>query len=344
MTSHATARRCWLRAIGFLAMASALALSPLAVAADDDFYRGKTINIMVGNSAGGGHDAYARLLARYLPKHLAGAPAVIVQNMPGAASAKAVQYLDAAAPKDGTVMSEFSPDIITQALLEPDKVRIDFSKMQWVGSMTRDFRVCYAWHESGVHDWGTLTKAQKFNVGSGGVGSSSYINGAILMHVFGVHINQVLGYPGSNEIRLAIERRELDGACGSWSSVPTTWIDEKQIYPFVRFSGVELPGAPGVPYIIDLAAKPQDKQVLTLLLAAGEIARPFAMSQSVPVNRIAIVRRAFDQSIADPQLVAEAAKLDLPLAPLSGSAAADLIADIYGSSADVIAAAREAIR
>ena len=312
--------------------------------ANSDFYNGKTISLIVGNSAGGGHDAYARLLARHIARHIAGNPTLIVQNMPGAASSKAVLYLDAAAAKDGTVITTFAPDIITQSLLEPEKMKIDFTKFAWIGSMTRDFRACYAWHGVNVKSWDDLRKHPKFNVGSGAAGSSSYINGAILLHVFDVKINQVLGYPGSSEIRLAIERGELDGACGSWSSVPASWLSDNKITPLVRFSAIDLPDRKDVPYVVDLTPDPQAKRTLMLLLASGEIARPYIASQAVPADRVAILRRAFDQTMGDAQFNQEAEKQSLPIYPVSGPDAAALVSDIYRSSPEVVAAAREAIQ
>lgn len=333
------------RALPIAAAILALGLSaPAQTQSKSDFYSGKTVTIVVGYSSGGGHDSYARLLARHINRHIPGDPNLIVQNMPGAASAKAVMYLDANAPKDGTVMATFAPDIITQSLLEPEKMKIDFSKLAWVGSMTRDFRACYAWHGSNVKTWDDFRRHPKFNVGSGAVGSSSYINGAILMHVFGIKINQVLGYPGSSEIRLAIERGELDGACGSWSSVPTNWIKENKITPLVRFSAVDLPGGPNVPYIIDLAEGQREKQILNLLLASGEIARPYTMSLAVPPESVTILRRAFDQTMKDAKFLEEADKQKLPIYPVSGQDAATLVGSIYGSSPEIVAAARESIQ
>lgn len=333
---------CAARVVALLGACWGLGVAQSAVA--QDFYKGKTLSIIVGNSAGGGLDAYARLLARHYARHIAGNPTVIVQNVPGAATLKSVQYLDAGSPKDGTVMTTFAPDIVTQSLLEPETMKMNFTQFSWVGSITRDFRACYAWHASGVKSWDDLVKHPKFNVGSGAVGSSSYINGAILIQVFGVKINQVLGYPGSSEIRIALERGELDGSCGSWSSVPANWIDERKIYPLVRFSALDLPGAASAPYVVDLAGSESEKRALNLLLAAGEVARPYIMSRAVPADRLAILRKAFDASMIDPQFLADAEKQKLPVTPIAGAEAAALINAIYASSESEVAAAREAIR
>lgn len=331
-------------AIAAGAAVAAIGLGAGGAWAQADFYAGKTVTFVVGNSAGGGHDAYARLLSRHIARAIPGGPNLIVQNMPGAASSKAVMYLDQAAPKDGTVVTTFAPDIITQSLLEPEKMRIDFSKLAWVGSMTRDLRACYAWHATNVKTWDDLRKHPKFNVGSGAAGSSSYINGAILIHVFGIKINQVLGYPGSSEIRLAIERGELDGACGSWSSVPAAWVKDEKVHALVRFSAVDLPGRANVPYIVDRAETIDEKRILTLLLASGEIARPYVMSASVPSERVEILRRAFDATMKDAAFLGDAEKQSLPIYPVSGADAAALVKEIYGASPAVVAAARDAIQ
>lgn len=334
--------RCTVTVVTLFAVCVGLNIAQSAVA--QDFYKGKTLSIIVGNSAGGGLDAYARLLARHYARHIAGNPTIIVQNVPGAATLKSVQYLEAGSPKDGTVMTTFAPDIVTQSLLEPETMKVDFTQFAWVGSITRDFRACYAWHASGVKSWDDLVKHPKFNVGSGAVGSSSYINGAILIQLFGVKINQVLGYPGSSEIRIALERGELDGSCGSWSSVPANWLEERKIYPLVRFSELDLPGAASVPYVVDLAGSQSEKRALNLLLAAGEVARPYIMSRAVPADRLAMLRAAFDAVMKDPQFLADADKQKLPVTPISGAEAAKLIAGIYASTPQEVSAAREAIR
>ncbi|HKN08280.1 MAG TPA: hypothetical protein VJ376_02190, partial [Pseudomonadota bacterium] len=184
----------------------------------------KSLTIVVGSSPGGGYDIYARLLARHMSRHLRGAPSIIVQNLPGASSLKAVQYLDANAPKDGSVIAAFNPGLITDSLLNAEKLRFKFSEVAFVGSITRDLRACYAWGATGIRSWDDLKRAKQFNLGAPAPGTSSFINASMLKNLFGIAVHQVTGYAGSAQTRLAIERGELDGDCGAWSSVPQDWV------------------------------------------------------------------------------------------------------------------------
>src|SRR5262249_51778397 len=200
-----------------------------------DHHRGRLVR-------GCGYDTYARVLARHIGRHIPGQPSVTVQNMPGASSLKAVQYLDANAPKDGSVMAAFNPGLITESLLNADKIRFKFSDVAWVGSITRDLRACYAWAASGIKTWDDLKTYKRFNMGAPAPGTSSFINAAVLKNMFAIAVHQVTGYAGSAEQRLAIERGELDGDCGAWSSVPPEWISNKKINPVVKFTPLPIPG------------------------------------------------------------------------------------------------------
>jgi tripartite-type tricarboxylate transporter receptor subunit TctC len=184
----------------------------------------KTLRIVVGFSVGGGYDTYARMLSRHLGRHLPGTPVVIVQNMPGAAGLKALQYLDNGAPTDGSVITAFNPGSITEFLINPDTQRFNFLGVAWIGSISRDLRACYAWAATGIKSFDDLKRYKEFNMGAPARGTSSYINSAVLKTVFGVAVHHVVGYTGSAEQRLAIERGELDGDCGARSSLPADWL------------------------------------------------------------------------------------------------------------------------
>src|ERR1700681_2753125 len=162
----------------------------------DDFYKGKTFTIVVGFSPGGGYDVYARGLARHLAVHIPGNPGIIVQNQPGAGSLTAVRSLDVTAPKDGTVMTIFNPGLVTQSIVQPDKVKLDFRKFAWIGVVTPDFRVCYGYGPKGVNSWDDMMRRKEFVLGSTARGSGDYINGANLREVFRAPIKQILGFPG----------------------------------------------------------------------------------------------------------------------------------------------------
>jgi tripartite-type tricarboxylate transporter receptor subunit TctC len=313
-----------------------------ATAGAQDFYKGKTINVTVGFSPGGGYDINARAVARHLSKHVPGNPTVVVQNMPGAGSVTSVRYLDATAPKDGTVMTVFNPGLITQSVVEPEKVNLDFRKVAWVGVVTSDFRVCYGFGPSGVKSWDDMMKRKEFILGSTAKGSGNYINGATLRHVFNAPVRQILGFPGSAEQRIAIERGELDGDCGSFSSIPVEWVRDRKAHAFVRFTEKRAPEIPESAVFINTFAKTDEqKQVLNVLNAADEVGRPFIMSKQVPADRVAIMRKAFEETMKDKVFLAEMEKLQLPVIPVIGSDAEAIVNKMMNVPVQVVAKAKE---
>ena len=335
-----TMRKTWAR----VSIAAALAAMSCAAQAQMTV-EFKSITIVVGSSAGGGYDTYARVLARHIGRHIPGQPSVTVQNMPGASSLKAVQYLDANAPKDGSVMAAFNPGLITESLLNADKIRFKFSDVAWVGSITRDLRACYAWAATGIKTWDDLKAYKRFNMGAPAPGTSSFINAAVLKNMFGIAVHQVTGYAGSAEQRLAIERGELDGDCGAWSSVPPEWISNKKVNPVVKFAPLPIPGLPAdVPFVGDLTRSREAKDILNVLIEPDALGRPFVASRQVPANRLAVIRAAFDRAMTDPQFLAEAQRLDLPVGgPTRGSEAEKIVAAIYAASPALVARAQEIV-
>jgi tripartite-type tricarboxylate transporter receptor subunit TctC len=177
----------------------------------EQFYRDQQVRLIVGFGPGGGYDAYTRVLARHIGRHIPGNPRVIVQNMPGAASLKSVQYLDTGAPRDGTVIAAFNSGLLTESIVNAEKIQLKFSDVAWLGSIARDLRVCYAWAETGIANFADLKKRARFNTGAAALGTASAMNMAVLKNMLGVAVHFVAGYQGSGEVRIAIERRELDG-------------------------------------------------------------------------------------------------------------------------------------
>ena len=330
-------------AVFALAIVGSMAMA--ASASAQDFYKGKTVSILAGFSPGGGYDVNARVLARHMGRHIPGNPSMIVQNMPGAGSLNAVLYLDANAAKDGTVLNTFNFGAIGEARLSPDKIKVDFRKYNWIGSISQDLTVCYVWHALGVKTLADLAKRPKVHYGSTGAGSSSDLNQRIMKHIFGVKLQQVGGYPGSAEQRMAIERGELDGDCGAWSSIPVEWINEKKIVPVIRSSPATAPDMPAdVPYSIAIAPSERDKQIMQLLLTSNQLGRPFIASAAVPAERVKILRDAFDATMKDPKFIAEAQKLRLPISPIVGEDALKVVEDIYRIPDDIVVAARGVMR
>lgn len=310
----------------------------------EEFYKDKTINLVVGYSTGGGYDLYARLLARHYGRHIAGHPNIIVQNMPGASSLTAVRYLEAAAPKDGTFLTTFDPGQITVSFAMPEKMKLKFSDFQWVGAIVNDHRVCYAWGASGIKTWDDMMKRKEFLVGATAKGSSNYIYGAVLRNLFHAPIRQVTGYPGSAEQRLAIERGELEGACAPWSAVPEDWIRENKINPIVNFSPTRAAGAlENVPFIGEFTTTQEQKTLLGILSAAGVLERPYILSKEVPADRVKTLRAAFDATMTDKAFLADAEKQNLPVNPTGGAEAGKIIAAVYASPAELAARTRDVI-
>jgi tripartite-type tricarboxylate transporter receptor subunit TctC len=307
-----------------------------------NFYKGKTIRIIVGFTPGGGYDIYARALARHYGRHIPGNPTVVVQNMPGAASLKSVQYLSAGAPADGTLITTFNPGLITQSLTAPEKVNVKFLDYAWIGNVSEDFRVCFTWNGTGIKNWQDFLARDKVTFGNTGVGTSAYIDDRMLSDLFGVKLHAVMGYPGSADKRVAIERGELDGDCGSWTSMPEDWLRDKKVTMLIRFSRQLVPGMPAdLPYAGDLLADPKKKQTLNLLTAGAVVGRPYIAPRAVPADRLAALRAAFDATMKDSEFLADSAKQRLLVTPMTGAEVEGFIKELYQTPPDVVAAAKE---
>jgi tripartite-type tricarboxylate transporter receptor subunit TctC len=330
---------------------SALFLAPMLVgllaqapaAHAEDFYKGKTVTVLVGFSPGGGFDRNARTMAAHLSKHIPGHPTVIVQNMPGAGSLTSVRALNATMAKDGTVLNVFNPGYITRSIVQPKQIKIDFRKVAWVGVISADFRVCYGYGDNGVKTWDELMNRKKpFIIGSTAKGAGNYINGATLRVVFHAPIKQIVGFPGSAEQRIAIERGELDGDCGSFNSIPQAWVRDKKIHAFVRMSEQKLPEIPDSAVFINKFAKSKEQiQLLDMLNAADDVGRPVIMSDQVPKDRLAIMRKAFDDTMKDPGFLADMKKQQLPATPLTGAEAEKIVAKMTDAPPNIVEQAKK---
>lgn len=322
-----------------LSMSASAALSQSPA----EFYKGKNVNLVVGFTPGGGYDQYARVFARHFDKHIPGRPNVVVQNSPGAGSLTAVKRLDASLAADGTNIVTFNYGLITESLTHPEKTNVNFTQYRWIGSITQDFRVCYSWHATGMKTWDDVAKRDEVIFGTTGPGTSVYINGAILRNVFGIRVKQILGYPGSAETRLALERGELHADCNSWSSIPEDWIRDRKIIPFVLFTTGRAPDMPkDLPYIGSFAKTDEQKAILDVLTAAGDLGRPYIVSPKVPADRVEALRAAFDATMKDKEYLGEAAKALMPVNPVSGIEAEKIAARVYAVSPELIAKAKKA--
>jgi tripartite-type tricarboxylate transporter receptor subunit TctC len=326
------------------ALCLAAGVSAASAQSPAEFYKGKNMTIVVGFSPGGGYDVYARLLSRHIGRHIPGRPDVIVQNSPGAGSLTAVRQLDATLPKDGRYMTAFNPALLLASLINPERTKFNFNNLAWIGSMYPEVRVCYFWHTTGIRTWDDLVSRKEINLGATASGTGAYINAAVLKNLMNLNVRIITGFPGGAEQTIAIERGELDGDCGSWSSVSEEWLREKKVNPVVTFSETKVEGLPAnVRYVGDFAKTQQQKDVLEFLGGGGELGRPYVMSQAVPADRVEAIRRAFDASMKDPALLAEAAKLNSPILPTPGERAKAIIERIYAASPEVVALAKKVI-
>src|SRR5262249_50616614 len=265
-----------------------------------------------------------------------------VQNMPGAASLKSVQYLTAGAPADGTLITTFNPGLITQSLTVPEKVGLSFLDFAWIGNVSEDFRVCYTWNGTGIRTWEGLRARPKVNFGNTGVGPSAYIDNRILSELFGIRMNMVMGYPGSADKRIAIERGELDGDCGSWTSMPEEWLRDSKITIHVRFSRTLVPGMPASAAAArDILTDPRKRDIFNLLTASAVVGRPYIAPKGMPADRLAALRSAFDATLKDPEFLADSEKQHLAVTPMTGAEVETFVKDLYRTPPDIAAAARE---
>lgn len=317
---------------------------PAAAQSPAEFYKGRNVTLVIGYAAGGGYDVYARLLARHIYRHIPGNPTITPQNMNGAGSLKAATWLSEAAPRDGSVFGTFGRGIPLAPLL--DGVKFDATKLTWIGSITEDVSLCLSWYKSPIKTWDDMLRKQ-FTVGGEGSTSDPDVFALLIKNTFDAKIKLVTGYPGTKDIGLAMRRGEVDGMCGiSYSTVKSGYADDlknKHINILVQAALHKDPDLPDVPLLIDLA-KPEQKQVLTLVLAPQAMARPYAAPPGIPADRAAALRAAFDATMTDKQFLADADKLHLDVGPTRGADLEKLVAQLYATPKDIVEKTKHATR
>jgi tripartite-type tricarboxylate transporter receptor subunit TctC len=312
----------------------------------EEFYKGKTINMVIGFSVGGGYDLYGRLVARHIGKHIPGKPNVVPQNMTGAGSLRAAMYTYSVAPKDGTVIGVFGRTVPTTPLLSPTSAQFDGTKFTWLGSVTNDVLTCLTWHASPVKTWQDILTTP-ITMGGEGPGGDPDLYTLLFKNVFDAKMRLVTGYHGTNEIVLAMERGEVDGLCGiSWSTLKSKhvkWMDEKKINIIIQASLKKQPELAAVPLATDLTQDHEKQQILKLFLASQEIARPFAAPPDLPADRKAALVDAFAATMKDPEFLADAQKLNADVNPLAAKDVDQMLAELYATPKDVLEKAAAAI-
>lgn len=327
-----------------VALAVLMASTCLAAKADD-FYAENDLSIVVGFSAGGAFDSYARLLARHLGNHIPGNPSVIVQNMPGAGGLTAVRHLDTIAPTDGSVIVAFNSGHVLAGLVDPETVPVDFRDYTWLGSASRSFRVCYTWSSSGIEDWDDLVARDEVNFGFTAPGSGAYIDAATFNNVFDVNITLIPGYPGAAEIDHALELGEVDINCNLWAGVSQTWRESDDFIPLVKLAEIDDPDlSDDLPFLGALATTDEQSEILDLIFASHSVGVPYILSRDVPEERAAILREAFEATVNDPAFLADAESMSLPvIGPLSGSEAEAVVDGMYGSDPELVESVKAAV-
>jgi tripartite-type tricarboxylate transporter receptor subunit TctC len=324
-----------------------IAAAPAARAAGvEDFYKGRTLQVVIGYSAGGGYDLYARALAHHIGRHLPGNPSATAQNMPGAGSLKAANYLYAVAPRDGTLFGIIGRGMAMEPLIGFGDVKFDARKFTWLGSAGDQVSVCATWHSAKVRSWNDALSTP-FTVGAEGSGSDPDIFALMLRNMFGLKLKLVTGYPGGNEISLALEQGEVDGRCGwSWSSIKLAkpaWIADKKLNFIVQMSLARSPELPDVPLVMDYAKDERQRDILKLVLSRQAMAWPFVAPPEIPFDRKQALRAAFDETMRDPAFIAEATKAQLEVNPTRGTDLEKVIDELYQVPPDTIRATRAAI-
>ena len=312
----------------------------------EEFYKGKTINLAIGFSAGGGYDLYARHLARHMSRHIPGNPTIVPQNMAGAGSLRVANFLTTAAPKDGTVFGTFTRTVgVLNPLLDVGGASFDATRFSWLGSITEDVSLCITWHTTGVKTWQDFITRPTM-LGSDGANSEPDIFARLHKNVFDAPIRVVAGYPGTNEIMLAMERGEVDGLCSlSWSTIKTRhaqWLKDGKINLISQASYKKAPELGDVPLVTEQTQDKEKLQILKLFMLTQEMGRPFAAPPGIPADRKAALTAAFDAAMQDPEYLAEARKLELDINPVSGKTIDDLLAEVSATPKDVLKKASEA--
>jgi tripartite-type tricarboxylate transporter receptor subunit TctC len=333
-----------IRIVAWLTAALAMAIPASSVRADPvaDFYRGKTINLIIGTSTGNDYDFRGRLLARHMGRHIPGEPTIVPQNMPGAGGVKAANYIAAIAPRDGTVVHMIMSNMMSAQAVGAQGMQFDTRKFFWVGNTTSTPNVTNSWFTSGIRSIEEVKTRQLIvgaPMGTAGVTYATAMNGLL-----GTKFKIVTGYPGGNEVNLAMERGEVDGrASNSWAAWKSTrpeWVTDKKINVLVQIGLKRASDLLDVPLLFELAGNDSDRQVLTFLSADTAIARALVATPDTPADRVAALRRAFDATMQDPQFLAEAEKAQMDVSPMTGEDAQKIADSIVNTPPDVVARAK----
>jgi len=332
------ARVSFLQKAFVLGVLAGTVLSIQSAARAEDYYKGKTITIVVGFGPGGGYDLTARLLARHLGRHVPGNPSVIVSNMPGASGVKSVNYLYAIAPRDGTVLGTFHSAAPFYEVTRMPGVQYRSAELSWIGNVSRSANAVAVWHGTGVR---TLDDAKKKTVIMAAIAGGGIMDTypRLLNNLFGTKFRLVSGYEGTNAVNIAMERGEVEGATTAWNTWKVArpqWIKEHKIIPLVQIGPQKEPDLPDVPLLDELAQNEEQQQMFRLVGGNVAIERPFTTTPQVPADRLEILRRAFDQTMKDPAFLSDAQRMQSDVSPQSGEIVTSIVRAIVNTPSTVV--------
>ena len=334
----------WLKLLGALRLSPMLWIrscgDPIA-----DFYKNRQMILVMSADAGGGYASYANAFAPYLSAHIPGKPRIVIQYMPGAGGIRAMNYLYASAPKDGSVIALVHSSVPLAPVYGLAAAKFDPRRMNWIGSINATSGICVAWHTSQVKNWDDLFN-KPYVVGRSGAGSQMETLPMMLNKLFGTKIKVISGYKGGNEVYLAMERGEVDGRCGGLiSSIKSTrpdWFPQKKVAVPVQIALERDPEFPDVPALVEFAKDQHTKQVLQLVIFR-RMDRPVLVPPGVPADKVAALRKAFKEAMDDPRFQAEAAKQKLEIEYVSGEKVAKIVENAFSFPPDIIKSANEAM-
>jgi tripartite-type tricarboxylate transporter receptor subunit TctC len=298
-----------------------------------EFYRGRTVSLVVGFNPGGGADTYARLIARHLGKHIAGNPTVVVRNMQGAGSVVAANHVYNVSPKDGTELGLFAGNITIDPLMGGTQHKYDARKFGWIGAPSSDSNVCLSSISSAFKSIDDVIRREMI---TGTSGTSTYDFPVVMNNVIGTKFKLVKGYGGSAALRLAMERGEIEGFCGvGYNSMRTAGLADGKANILVQVGLAKNPHMPNVPFIFDYAKSNEDRQIFRLVFGWLDLERPIGAPPGVPEERLRALREGFDRAMKDLALLADAEKAQVGIDPMSGAAIAAFVEEAYRAPAEV---------
>ncbi|TMJ99707.1 MAG: hypothetical protein E6G77_12215 [Alphaproteobacteria bacterium] len=296
----------------------------------EQFYAGKTIDFIIGYPPGGSNDTLGRLLARHLGRHIPGKPTIVPKNQPGAGSFLAVNTIFNVSPKDGTVIGIGAPTIALDEKLGTQGVRFKTAELNWIGRLDSLVNIVFMWKTSPVK---TFADAQKFqsSLSATGVGSTASIYPTVMNNVFETKFKLVMGYKGSSEAMLAVERGEVEGHSTSWTALKVAhpdWLRDRNVSILVQFALKRHADLPDIPTAVDLARNDEERAILRAIMNATEVGTAFFTTPGVPADRLTALRRAVDAALRDPELLADAHKINVGISPMAGEELQTLVAEV----------------